>query len=557
MSELLVSRQGPLAHVWLASNYDKKLSKQQFLNTNIVTSSSLISNRQIQPASSGENLAQDTITLRLSGQLLLGIVRIYSRKTKYLLDDIHETLHKLKTSFKYASGASLNLASAAAASTVNLPPQRTTLSNLSRVTLQDQISGHDLFYQEDLILDDAADQIPAAAAQFPQETTDSQLQEQDADLSIEVARRADDADDADAGADLDLDLDFDLDMDNSIEVGRDAVQTGLPEAEQSLLDIGGKTPEPTSGLPDVDFDLDLSLGADADVNANAEPTNNDSDGPHEAQTPPQTAPAPLRTLVGITDSGVVRTTKRRLVVDEQEDVDRGIPNDVLRNIQALQTNGRFSEDSLTLKLTAQEKIDLINELAVPLQSKKRKIWNLDEQLRQRCLELSSEEDNLLDGISGDQSGDMDMDLDMDMDSNIDFDLSLPGLDSDEVLDPLQTHTEQVNDNAEDVGPENLRSTTQVAEHLRQFFFDKPAVTLHELMEKDTAPGLTTPLGLTQKSDFAVKVSDRREATKCFFELLVLATQDCVSLEQKAPENGTEIPDEVRIRPRDLLVSKFL
>ncbi|KAM9915822.1 hypothetical protein OXX80_013828, partial [Metschnikowia pulcherrima] len=76
MSELLVSRQGPLAHVWLASNYDKKLSKQQFLNTNIVASSSLISNRQVQPA--GDSASNNnTITLRLSGQLLLGIVRIY------------------------------------------------------------------------------------------------------------------------------------------------------------------------------------------------------------------------------------------------------------------------------------------------------------------------------------------------------------------------------------------------------------------------------------------------------------------------------------------------
>lgn len=36
------------------------------------------------------------MALRLSGQLLLGVVRIYSRKTKYLLDDCNEALLKIK-----------------------------------------------------------------------------------------------------------------------------------------------------------------------------------------------------------------------------------------------------------------------------------------------------------------------------------------------------------------------------------------------------------------------------------------------------------------------------
>jgi hypothetical protein len=42
---------------------------------------------------------QDAIpmALRLSGQLLFGVVRIYSRQAKYLLDDCNEALMKLKT----------------------------------------------------------------------------------------------------------------------------------------------------------------------------------------------------------------------------------------------------------------------------------------------------------------------------------------------------------------------------------------------------------------------------------------------------------------------------
>lgn len=36
------------------------------------------------------------LALRLSGQLLLGVVRMYSRKARYLLDDCNEALMKIK-----------------------------------------------------------------------------------------------------------------------------------------------------------------------------------------------------------------------------------------------------------------------------------------------------------------------------------------------------------------------------------------------------------------------------------------------------------------------------
>ena len=38
----------------------------------------------------------EIMALRLSGQLLLGVVRIYSRKAKYLLDDCNEAILKIK-----------------------------------------------------------------------------------------------------------------------------------------------------------------------------------------------------------------------------------------------------------------------------------------------------------------------------------------------------------------------------------------------------------------------------------------------------------------------------
>lgn len=526
----LLSTQGPLAHVWLASNYDKKLSKQQFLNTDIVSTSRIVSRSQI--SASSTDTSENTITLRLSSQLLLGIVRIYLRKTKYLLDDVHETLYKLKNSFKYASGASLG---PSVASAVNLPPQRTTLTNTARIQLQDQVTDLDLFYQEDLVLDDDNSTTAEAVAM-------SEL-----DRLIEVGRNA-----ADADIDFDLDLDFDLDVDNSvdqsIEQGRNA-QAAMPDADQSLFDLNPKA-NPDESQLDLNLAEPLEPRPVETANTEDEPlTPNRLNAPIQA---PVSAARRARTGV---DNGIVRTAKRKIVVDTRLEIERGIPNSVFREIQYLQTHRRFTTDMLTLNLSLQDKLELIEELAEPLISKRRKIGNLDEQLRRRCLELSLAE-------AAPEADTSEMDTGLEMDTEIDFDLSLPDLESDTAESPAKS-SEQSNDVldgdsqvSEDSAIENLRSTAQVAGHLRSSFEGVSRVSFDQLIQKDMFTS-DVPLGATATADWSVKVSERREATKCFFELLVLASQDCITLEQSLPNLGTELPGNPYIRPRDNLETKFL
>lgn len=84
-SETLLAKTGPLARVWLAANIERKLTKQNILQSNIESSVHTIIDTNQAP-----------IALRLSGQLLLGVVRIYSRKARYLLDDCNEALMKIK-----------------------------------------------------------------------------------------------------------------------------------------------------------------------------------------------------------------------------------------------------------------------------------------------------------------------------------------------------------------------------------------------------------------------------------------------------------------------------
>ncbi|KAK0241868.1 Rec8 like protein-domain-containing protein [Armillaria nabsnona] len=88
-SEAILSRRGPLGKVWLAAHMERKLSKTQTLQTDIEESVGAIMGQEI-----------EIMALRLSGQLLLGVVRIYSRKAKYLLDDCNEALLKIKMAFR-------------------------------------------------------------------------------------------------------------------------------------------------------------------------------------------------------------------------------------------------------------------------------------------------------------------------------------------------------------------------------------------------------------------------------------------------------------------------
>lgn len=84
-SEVLLAKNGPLARVWLASNLERKLTKQNVLSSNLENNVKDII---------GEG--QAPMALRLSGQLLLGVAKIYGRKVKYLVDDAQEALTKIK-----------------------------------------------------------------------------------------------------------------------------------------------------------------------------------------------------------------------------------------------------------------------------------------------------------------------------------------------------------------------------------------------------------------------------------------------------------------------------
>lgn len=430
----IVSRQSPLAPVWLAANYDKKLTKHQLLSANIVHSSSLITHHE----------TPGTINLRLSGQLLLGIVRIYSRKTKYLLDDVNDILFKLKNSFRYATGVSSDALQVTAA------PQNQVITNISSITLQDQVTDLNLLYQEDLRLDD---EVPTTLFR----NLNLALPDDTMDTSIEYGRNADIPD----NNDVDLELDFDLDQ--SIEMGRNAPGNNAA-ADMSLMDFHD----------DLNFDIGEPLQT-----LDAETMHDEIQPP---KTPAQRAPRNQRKL------------KRKLVIDSPQELERGISIHELKRLLQLRLRD-LTVHSFDFHLSEQDKLNLIQELS----TNKRRRFALDSQLQEVCEELAiQEEQHKADHEEEEPNFEF---------GNLDLDLSLP-----EIGFPQEPITN------------NAQSSVQIANLLRETFEELDTVDFSDIIQQDMKSH--TPLGMKEEN----KVNKRREASKCFFEVLVLATNNCISVD---------------------------
>lgn len=227
-SETLLSKTGPLARVWLSANLERKLSKSHILQSDIESSVNAIVDQ-----------GQAPMALRLSGQLLLGVVRIYSRKTRYLLDDCNEALMKIKMAFRLTNNNDLP-------TTVPLPP--------GGITLPDVLTESDLFmnldtsvlFSQPLQLEQH-DRRPASSLGWSSQLLpDTQTPQRPKPME-----RPHLEDDTGLVLDLGEDEDIPLGHDTSIEIGRDA-PAPRPVGEDLYSD------EPRL----FDDDLGLDLGED-------------------------------------------------------------------------------------------------------------------------------------------------------------------------------------------------------------------------------------------------------------------------------------------------------
>lgn len=225
-SDKLLSKTGPLARVWLAANLERKLSKSNILQSNIESHVNTI-------VESG----QAPMALRLSGQLLLGVVRIYSRKARYLLDDCNEALMKIKLAFRPGN--------------VDLPANQAQAVNPASLTLPDVLTEMDLLApmpdpslllsrepeietgrRDPTLLDPPSQYLLDTQDRLAQDT----LQLGDDDLYLDISEGPE------------------ITMDKSIEVGRDA------PPPRELEDEMAATPKPLE-----DDGIELDFGDEPDV----------------------------------------------------------------------------------------------------------------------------------------------------------------------------------------------------------------------------------------------------------------------------------------------------
>ncbi|KAK5124534.1 hypothetical protein LTR85_001751 [Meristemomyces frigidus] len=234
-SETLLARNGPLARVWLASNLERKLSKQNILSEQLDTKIKDII-----------GTGQAPMALRMSGQLLLGVVRIYSRKARYLLDDCSEALSKIKMAFRPGN--------------VDLPAGQTHTANPNTLILPDTITELDLFAP----LPDPEDLLREPETRGPGRDPTlldfgtSQLLPESQTPSRRQEKRT-------------LFDDDDLGLDLGLEPGEEAIRSTPAEVERSI-EIGRRAHTPRRDDPSLlmDDDLGLDIGGFGDITAGRE-----------------------------------------------------------------------------------------------------------------------------------------------------------------------------------------------------------------------------------------------------------------------------------------------
>lgn len=155
-SQFILAKKGPLGTIWIAAHLERKLRKNQVADTDIGVSVDSI-------------LFPDVpIALRLSSHLLLGVVRIYSRKVNYLFDDCSEALLKIKQAFRSTA--------------VDLPPEESTAPYHSitlpetfdlddfelpdNEMLQGNYVDHHVSTREQITLQDTMDGVVYSTSQF-------------------------------------------------------------------------------------------------------------------------------------------------------------------------------------------------------------------------------------------------------------------------------------------------------------------------------------------------------------------------------------------------------
>lgn len=536
--ETILSKKGPLARVWLAAHWEKKLTKANIVSTNIQSAAEEIRDENHAP-----------MALRLSGQLLLGVVKIYSRKARYLLEDCNDALLKIKMAFRPGnvdlSSATVRSAQAQAA-TLLMPDTLTELDLLMP----------DPNFNLDLDFDFNAPPSTANISRRQDITLDRSLEFPRGNVSL---LELEEEDDPLAGG-VDLDLDIGEDEGPSVELGRRAASEMPEDLAQSYQDLdqtfdkapsiaGDVSAGPEFILEDAPVfqgDLDLpttprgdSMLLDRDGTPRAEDMEVDLAGA-EQETPRPARQAPR---------------KRRIVEDTATEISSKVVSANLRDTSAIRKKQRFlSADPVLLNLQQKSLTGgFAGDVFAPMNLNPTIRSLLAPEFLRRMAELrakrkrtDSEEDSDGNAAKEARIGDQDLgDVQLEPLSELDLpDMSLPPIPEDDSQLPI-LETEDMQLRSEGVtGPEYAtleppQSSSIETPETTETQTQPTSIDTREavLQIRDTLDDASD--GTTVFSTLASGAS-KAKASELFFQVLLLATKDAIRVDQSSAYGEIQI-----------------
>ncbi|KAF8391764.1 hypothetical protein HHK36_021998 [Tetracentron sinense] len=216
--QFILAKKGPLGTIWIAAHLERKLRKNQVADTDIGVSVDSILFPEV------------PIALRLSSHLLLGVVRIYSRKVNYLFHDCSEALLKVKQAFRSTA--------------VDLPPEESTAPYHS-ITLPETFDLDDFELPDSELFQSYVDHHVSTREQITLEDTMEGVVYSTSQFGLD--ERFGDGDTSQIG----LDLDEDLFLDKVASPGHAVVLLALEEDADPRA-----SGQPMTPLTNMDIDED-------------------------------------------------------------------------------------------------------------------------------------------------------------------------------------------------------------------------------------------------------------------------------------------------------------
>nr|CAH8872072.1 unnamed protein product [Trichobilharzia regenti] len=257
-AHFVLSKKGPLARIWLAAHWDKKLTRAHVFETNISSSVEAILEPKLKMA------------LRTSGHLLLGVVRIYSRKAKYLLADCNEAFVKIKMAFRpgvvdLPDEANREAAIAAITLPENIHDFEATIADLNEINMNtiaiNQSRPEDITMREDFGEinlgrqdDDFGDSV------FDEVSSREIIRDADKTFGDSIYRGSD-------HLSMHHDTDFTLNPDQDLDATLIDVKRGggrLSDSEKPIKSIDSAAHHDDIGIGDNEFDDDFLAEPDDD-----------------------------------------------------------------------------------------------------------------------------------------------------------------------------------------------------------------------------------------------------------------------------------------------------